>query len=34
MGYEVGSHFVGDLLHHASDIHEALGMARIDREGL
>ena len=30
MGYEVGSHFVGDLLHHASDIHHALGLARID----
>jgi hypothetical protein len=30
MGYEVGSHFVGDLLHHASDIHHALGLPRID----
>jgi hypothetical protein len=30
MGYDVGSHFVGDLLHHASDIHHALGLARID----
>jgi hypothetical protein len=30
MGYEVGSHFVGDLVHHASDIHHALGRARID----
>lgn len=30
MGYEVGSHFVGDLLHHASDIHHALGLARND----
>jgi uncharacterized protein (TIGR03083 family) len=30
LGYEVGSHFVGDLLHHASDIHHALGLARID----
>jgi uncharacterized protein (TIGR03083 family) len=35
MGYEVGSHFVGDLLHHASDIHHALGLARIgDHEAL
>jgi uncharacterized protein (TIGR03083 family) len=30
MGYEIGSHYVGDLLHHASDIHHALGLARID----
>jgi hypothetical protein len=30
LGYEVGSHFVGDLLDHASDIHHALGLARID----
>ncbi|HET9611940.1 MAG TPA: hypothetical protein VFP06_20160 [Acidimicrobiales bacterium] len=30
MGYEVGSHYVGDLLQHASDIHHALGLARID----
>ena len=35
MGYEVGSHFVGDLLHHASDIHHALDLARIgDHEAL
>ena len=35
MGYEVGSHFVGDLLHHAADIHHALGRGRIDdREAL
>jgi hypothetical protein len=30
MGYEVGSHFVGDLLHHAADIHHAVGLERID----
>jgi hypothetical protein len=30
LGYDVGSHFVGDLLHHASDVHHALGLARID----
>ena len=35
MGYEVGSHFVGDLLHHASDIHHALDLALIgDHEAL
>ena len=32
MGYEVGSHFVGDLLHHAADIHHALGLERPDDE--
>ncbi|HEU0042391.1 MAG TPA: maleylpyruvate isomerase N-terminal domain-containing protein, partial [Jiangellaceae bacterium] len=30
MGYEVGSHFVGDLLHHAADIHHAVGLEPID----
>jgi len=30
MGYEVGSHFVGDLLHHAADIHHAVGLGPID----
>lgn len=35
MGYEVGSHFVGDLLHHASDIHHALDLALVgDHEAL
>ena len=24
-GYEVGSHYVGDLLHHVTDVHHALG---------
>jgi uncharacterized protein (TIGR03083 family) len=28
-GYEVGSHFVGDLLHHIADVHHALGLPRI-----
>jgi hypothetical protein len=32
MGYEVGSHFVGDLLHHAADIHHAVGLERPDDE--
>lgn len=32
MGYEVGAHFVGDLLHHAADIHHALGIERTDDE--
>ena len=30
MGYEVGSHFVGDLLHHAADIHHTVGLEPID----
>ena len=30
LGYEVGSHFVGDLFQHACDIHHALGLARIE----
>jgi hypothetical protein len=35
MGYEIGSHFVADLLHHACDIHQALCLAPVgDREAL
>jgi hypothetical protein len=35
LGYEIGSHYVGDLLHHAQDIRSALGTARIsDDEAL
>ena len=30
MGYEVGSHFVGDLLQHAADIHHAVGLEPLD----
>lgn len=26
LGYELGSHYVGDLLHHIQDIHEAIGI--------
>jgi uncharacterized protein (TIGR03083 family) len=29
LGYEIGSHYVGDLLQHAQDISAALGMQRI-----
>jgi len=29
-GYEVGSHFVGDLLQHVADIHHAVGLDPID----
>jgi uncharacterized protein (TIGR03083 family) len=35
LGYETGSHFVGDLLQHAQDVRSALGRARLDDdEGL
>jgi uncharacterized protein (TIGR03083 family) len=35
LGYEIGSHFVGDLLHHASDVRHALGAPPIpDDEAL
>lgn len=27
-GYEMGSHFVGDLVQHVADVHHALGLAR------
>src|SRR5262245_43555371 len=30
MGYEIGSHYVGDLLQHAADVRHALGLARPD----
>ena len=30
LGYEIGSHYVGDLLHHIADIHHALGLGAID----
>lgn len=31
-GYEVGSHFVGDLVQHASDVRHALGLPRVADE--
>jgi uncharacterized protein (TIGR03083 family) len=35
LGYETGSHFVGDLLQHAQDVRSALGLVRLDDdEGL
>ncbi len=35
LGYEIGSHYVGDLLQHTSDVHHALGLERIsDDEAL
>jgi uncharacterized protein (TIGR03083 family) len=30
LGYELGSHYVGDLLQHSQDVREALGRDRID----
>jgi len=30
LGYELGSHYVGDLLQHAADVRHALGLARPD----
>ena len=30
LGYEIGSHYVGDLLQHASDIRHAVGEPSID----
>jgi uncharacterized protein (TIGR03083 family) len=30
LGYETGSHFVGDLLQHSQDVRAALGWARLD----
>jgi len=29
LGYEIGSHYVGDLLHHIVDVRSALGLQRI-----
>lgn len=35
LGYEIGSHYVGDLLQHTADVHHALGLATIaDDEAL
>ena len=31
-GYEFGSHYVGDLLQHAADVGEALGLAPLDQD--
>jgi uncharacterized protein (TIGR03083 family) len=30
LGYEIGSHYVGDLLHHVADVRQALGLPRPD----
>jgi hypothetical protein len=30
LGYELGSHYVGDLLQHSQDVREALGRDRLD----